>query len=218
MIPPADHPAPLARLSARERPAADPDCAGCPQLGTFRALRRAGVAVQGGLGCDRGAGRDLSPSPGQWAAVAGAFELSRRGAPALVAEAERAGARLLVLADRLPADGGARLEALLAGSGVKVERLDPADLGGTEAAVRRAADRGAATALLALAPCVRGDRRAPALAIDPSRCNRCGACIGLACPAISDPGGEALAIDPAVCSGCGLCAPLCRPRAIAVGF
>ena len=217
MIPSADHPAPLARPPARERPAADPGCAGCPQLGTFRALRRAGVEVQGGLGCDRAAGRDLSPSPGRWAAVAGAAELSRRGALALVAEASRAGARLLVLADRSPADGGARLEALLAASGLRVERLDPSDLWATEDAVRRAADRGTATALLALSRCARGARHAPAFAIDPSRCNRCGACIGLACPAISDPGGEALAIDPAVCTGCGLCAALCRPRAIAVG-
>ena len=217
MIPPADHPAPLARPAARERPATDARCAGCPQLGTFRALRRAGVAVQGGLGCDRDAERDLSPSTGQWAAVAGASELSRRGAQALVAEADRAGARLVVVADRLPADGGVRLEALLAASGARVERLDPADLAGTEAAVRRAAAQGTPTALLALAPCVRGAGRAPAVSIDPSRCNRCGACLGLACPAISDPGGEALAIDPLVCTGCGLCAPLCRTRAIGLG-
>jgi indolepyruvate ferredoxin oxidoreductase alpha subunit len=47
-----------------------------------------------------------------------------------------------------------------------------------------------------------------------ARCNRCGACLALACPAISDPGGEAMAVDPAVCTGCGLCAPLCRSRAI----
>ncbi len=215
MIPPANDPTPLARPPARGRPAADPGCAGCPQLGTFRALRRAGIGVQGGLGCDREADRDLSPSPGAWAAMSGAAELRRRG-PAVAGEAERAGARLVVIADRRPADGGAGVEELLAASGLPVERLDPADLAATEAAVRRAADRGTPIALLALSPCVRGAPRAAALAIDPSRCNRCGACLGLACPAISDPGGEALAIDPSVCTGCGLCAPLCRPRAIAV--
>ncbi len=210
-------PAVRARVAAAARPSVDPGCAGCPHLGTFRALRRSGLAVQGGLGCDRAAGRDLSSSSGRWAEVAGAAELLRRGAPAVTGEAERAGARLLVVADRLPADGGARLEAHLAASGVRVERLDPADLGGTEDAVRLAADDGSGTILLALAPCARGREPAPALAIDPSRCNRCGACLGLACPAISDPGGEALVIDPVVCTGCGLCAPLCRPRAIVAG-
>lgn len=58
-------------------------------------------------------------------------------------------------------------------------------------------------------------RAAPPLAIAPSRCNRCGACLGLGCPAISDVGGEALVIDPALCAGGRICAPLCRARAIA---
>jgi len=52
------------------------------------------------------------------------------------------------------------------------------------------------------------------LAIAPSRCNRCGACLGLGCGAISDVGGDALVIDPALCAGGGLCAPRCRARAI----
>ncbi len=58
-----------------------------------------------------------------------------------------------------------------------------------------------------------GPRRPP-LAVAEARCNRCGACLRLGCPAIEDAGGEGLAIDPARCTGCGLCAPLCRARAI----
>jgi TPP-dependent indolepyruvate ferredoxin oxidoreductase alpha subunit len=58
-------------------------------------------------------------------------------------------------------------------------------------------------------------RAAAPFAIAPSRCNRCGSCLNLGCPAISDVGEEALAIDPAACIGCGVCAPLCRGRAIA---
>jgi indolepyruvate ferredoxin oxidoreductase alpha subunit len=52
------------------------------------------------------------------------------------------------------------------------------------------------------------------LSIEERRCNRCGRCLKLGCPAIADVGGEALAIDEAVCTGCGLCIPLCRARAI----
>jgi TPP-dependent indolepyruvate ferredoxin oxidoreductase alpha subunit len=54
----------------------------------------------------------------------------------------------------------------------------------------------------------------PPLAIAVARCNRCGSCLAVGCPAIADSGGEALAIDPAACSGCGICAPRCRARAI----
>ncbi len=58
------------------------------------------------------------------------------------------------------------------------------------------------------------DRAAPPFAIVASRCNRCGACLDLGCPAISDVGADALVIDPALCAGGGLCAPACRARAI----
>ena len=57
-------------------------------------------------------------------------------------------------------------------------------------------------------------RGLPPLAITPSRCNRCGACLRLGCPAISDLGGEALVVDAGACNGCGACAPVCRARAI----
>lgn len=61
---------------------------------------------------------------------------------------------------------------------------------------------------------LRGARSGPPVAIAPSRCNRCGACLRLGCPAISDVGGEALVVDAAGCTGCGVCEPVCRARAI----
>ncbi|HEX9307072.1 MAG TPA: 4Fe-4S binding protein [Anaeromyxobacter sp.] len=60
-----------------------------------------------------------------------------------------------------------------------------------------------------------GPRAGPAFAIGPERCNRCGACLRLGCPAISDEGGEALVVDVDACSGCAQCEPVCRSRAIA---
>ena len=212
MAPPGREPcAPRPRAAAVGRPAADPACAGCAQLGTLRALRRAGLAVQGGLGCEPATAGEIVPVPGRWAAVTGAARLLARGAGALRAETE--GARLLVIADRLPADRAGPIERALARAGARVWRIDPADLAGAERAAARAAETDGA-ALVALAPCTRGEPRGLPLAVDPARCNRCGACLGLACPAVSDPGGEAMAIDAATCSGCGLCAALCRGRAI----
>ena len=62
---------------------------------------------------------------------------------------------------------------------------------------------------------LRGAQAGPPVAIAPSRCNRCGACLRLGCPAISDVGGEALVVDAGACTGCGACEPVCRAGAIA---
>jgi TPP-dependent indolepyruvate ferredoxin oxidoreductase alpha subunit len=177
-------PAPRARVQADHRPERDPACAGCPQLGLLRALRRFRVAAEGRLGCE----------PGE--------------AP-LLAEAARGEARLLVLAG--PDEPAP--EALAAGA-ARVARVHPGDLQGVEAAVRRALAGAGTTVLVAVTPCVLGEARQAPLAIHAARCNRCGACLGLGCPAISDVGAEAMVVDPAACTGCGLCAPLCRARAI----
>jgi pyruvate/2-oxoacid:ferredoxin oxidoreductase beta subunit len=42
------------RAVATGRPAIDDACAGCAQLGTLRALRRASAELQGGIGSPRG--------------------------------------------------------------------------------------------------------------------------------------------------------------------
>jgi TPP-dependent indolepyruvate ferredoxin oxidoreductase alpha subunit len=200
---------PLARVAAWGRPSSDEACAGCAQLGVFRALRRAGLGVQGGSGCDP-QGAPFIPDAGGFAAVTGAAPVlaDPRG---IVRAAAASAARLLVLAD---ADGvlARRAARLLAGA-ARAVTVDAADLAATEAAVREAS-LAPLTALVALTPCVRLARRAASLAVLPSRCNRCGACLALGCPAISDQGGESMVVDPAVCTGCGLCASLCRARAL----
>lgn len=184
-------PQPRSRALADHRPQLDPACAGCPQLGLLRALRRAGVAASGRLSCEPGEAPHLAE--GRWG-----------------------DGRLLVLAgpdEPAPA-------ALLGWSaeGSRVVRVQPDDAAAVEAAVHRALFGQGLTVLVAVAPCVLGAPRAAPLAVQESRCNRCGACLGLGCPAISDQGGEAMVIDPAVCTGCGRCAPLCRGRAIGPGL
>jgi TPP-dependent indolepyruvate ferredoxin oxidoreductase alpha subunit len=204
---------PLRRAVAAGRPAADPGCAGCAQLGTFRALRRAGLAIAGGSGCDPGGDRRIAATTGRWGAVVGAARVRALGASSVLAGAREAGARILVLADRDGVEGRRAAERLQAAGGGGLP-LDGADLARAEALVRAAADAGGAAVLVALSACVRRVRRAPALCVEPARCNRCGACLSLGCAAISDPGGDAMEIDPAACNGCRLCAPLCRARAI----
>lgn len=181
------HPRPAPRARADHRPELDLACAGCPQLGLLRGLRRAGVPAAGRLSCEPGDGL-------------------------LLAGTARGEARLLVLAGPDEPDLDA-LPGSPAGTAV-VARVDPGALAGVEAAVARALAGPGTTLLLAVAPCVLGAPAGPPLEIDAARCNRCGGCLGLGCPAISDPGGEAMVIDAAGCTGCGRCAPLCRGRAI----
>jgi TPP-dependent indolepyruvate ferredoxin oxidoreductase alpha subunit len=199
-------------LAADERPAVDPACAGCGHLVTFRALRRAGIGVRGGLGCEPEARGARRPANGRWAHVATAAELARAGAGVLSKQA--AGGCLIVVADAPGARSVGRVVALLSGAGLAVRQIDSTDAAGAEREVRRATSGHGVRVLVALTPCRRGVRRGPPMAIDAARCNRCGACLSLACPAISDAGGDSLEIAASVCSGCGLCEPLCRAGAI----
>jgi NAD-dependent dihydropyrimidine dehydrogenase PreA subunit len=180
---PVNLPRPRARPIAPHRPELDPACAGCPQLGLLRGLRRCGIEAGGRLGCEPG--RAL-----------------------LLADVTRGETRVRVLA------GPAGPDPLLLPPGVPTVRLDPGDLPAVERALWRALTHPGDTLFLAITPCVLSAPRRPPLAVAEARCNRCGSCLTLGCPAIADPGGEVMAIDVDTCTGCGLCAPLCRARAI----
>jgi Pyruvate/2-oxoacid:ferredoxin oxidoreductase delta subunit len=181
---------------------------------TLRALRRAGVEVQGGFGCEDGAGREFIPACGRWGAVTGVARLLRDGAPALLDEVARAGARVLVIADRIAPVRPLRIEEELGRAGTLSGWLDLEDAAAAEARVRQALEE-PGTVLIALARCVHGAPQAAPVVVDESHCNRCGSCLTLACPALTD-GGDATVVDPAVCTGCGRCAPLCRSRALVI--
>jgi len=96
----------------------------------------------------------------------------------------------------------------------RVREVDPLDLEATIAVLREELAQPVFSVVIARSPCarLRADERPPAR-VEPSRCNRCGACLRLGCPAIAD-AGETMVIDAATCSGCGLCGQVCRPRAI----
>jgi TPP-dependent indolepyruvate ferredoxin oxidoreductase alpha subunit len=145
--------------------------------------------------------------------MTGVSRLLREGAGAWLARWREAGARLAIVADRVAPVRSLRIEEALAGAGAPVRWLDLDDAAAAEARVREALDEPGAV-LVALARCVRGGPRASSYAVDAARCNRCGGCLSLACPALSD-GGESAVVDPVDCTGCGRCAPLCRSGALA---
>jgi ferredoxin len=206
-------PVPRLRAAAAGRPSTDPGCAGCGLLSALRALRRAGVELQGAIGCDGGGSGGLAGWPGRWAAVTGLAEIGRRGAREVLEEAWRAGAALVVVADRLAPARSLAPEEDLREAAQRVLRLDLADPFAAEARTREALET-PRTVLVALAPCAREAPRGEPLRVETALCNRCGSCIGLGCPALLDPGEEGMVVDPAFCSGCALCASLCRSRAI----
>ncbi len=119
--------------------------------------------------------------------MTGASRLLVDGAPALLDEVGRAGARFLVVADGVGPVRSTALEDSLVRAGASVVRLDLRDPAATENRVREAVERPGAV-LVALSPCVRNLPRAVPLVVEASLCNRCGACLSLACPAISDAG------------------------------
>lgn len=213
MTAPGDACLPRPRIAARGRPHEDPGCAGCAQLPVLRALRRAGLELEGGLGCDAAAGEGTGGGTARSVLLAGARR-ALRDASGLVAQG--AGRRLLVVADRGGPARAAAVTRALEAAGAEVLRVAPdaaeplgLALGGDAPAERTAA-------IVSVTPCARSAPRGPPRSVLPSRCSRCGACLGLGCVALSDPGREAMEIDPARCSGCGRCAALCRGRAIVV--
>jgi len=51
--------------------------------------------------------------------------------------------------------------------------------------------------------------------VDPERCNGCGICLGLGCPAVGlGPDGKKTEIDQILCNSCGLCGQVCARQAI----
>lgn len=206
----ADAIAPRSRIAAAGRPFEDAGCAGCRQLGLLRALRRAGLTVQGGLGCAPQVAAEPSAPPGRVARLAGAIE-ALIDPWSLVAEGRAVA--LLAVADRGPHRAGA-VQGALAAAGARVVRV-PADASAADAErIVSEALEGGPVALVALTECARGEAASAPFAIEPSRCNRCGRCLYLGCVALSDPGGDSMSIDPDGCVGCGQCAPLCRGGAI----
>ncbi|MDR1003331.1 MAG: indolepyruvate ferredoxin oxidoreductase subunit alpha [Oscillospiraceae bacterium] len=95
-----------------------------------------------------------------------------------------------------------------------VEVVDPLDLKETEAAVRRAAECEAVSAVICKSPCIAVTKPKPSYTVDAEKCTNCKVCIKqLGCPAIVKGEGKA-EIDRSLCYGCGICEGICPFGAI----
>ena len=69
--------------------------------------------------------------------------------------------------------------------------------------------------LVALAPCILMDRSPhERVVVDDDRCNLCGLCVELGCPAVVA-GDETIAIT-GDCTGCGVCLAVCARGALSL--
>jgi indolepyruvate ferredoxin oxidoreductase alpha subunit len=216
-------------------------CPGCPQRPVLQALKRLHVSVAGDPGCtalfagaplggvDRalapgaaaalvhGAGAVLGPrARGRQVALVGEGGFLHSGALAL-AHAAAAGDDLTVVVtpDGSGAGRGRDLAAAARALGAaRVAEVDATDLGAVEGAVQAALRAPGLHVVVARGRCPRVEPAAHrARAVAAERCNRCGACLRLGCPALCE-GDAAMHIDPALCEGCGTCAQVCRAGAV----
>lgn len=95
-----------------------------------------------------------------------------------------------------------------------IEQADPLRLDEAIAAIKRAADAPAVSAVIFKSPCIAVVKPDAALSVDSGKCIKCKKCIReLGCPAIVRDG-DGVAIDASLCTGCRLCTQVCPTDAI----
>jgi len=105
------------------------------------------------------------------------------------------------------------IQKLCEGIGVRCVTVDANDYGALDAAIKAELDAPGLGVVVALAPCVLMVReKAGEIVVDDARCNLCGLCLDVGCPALA-PGENAVAVTD-VCTGCGLCIEVCRRGAL----
>ncbi len=102
--------------------------------------------------------------------------------------------------------------------------VDPYDLKETEQAIRSALTAEGPAVVIAERACAllpEARKEWVALDVDPNRCNGCGLCFMVGCPAVirsdatdSKTGRNLAEIDPLLCTGCDICAQVCARGAI----
>ncbi len=209
-----------------------------PPLSTHDTCTCMGASIGTALGLER-AGGEKRPI----VAVIGDSTFLHSGIPALIdAVYNGSSITIVILDNRVTAMTGGQhhpgagadirggpaprldFEALCRALGVRdVRVIDPYDYGETLRAVREATSSQDLSVLITNRPCVLypSKLRTSPFEVVPERCNACGLCFTVGCPAILTTeelfkGRPKATIDPSLCTGCSVCADICAPGAITV--
>jgi indolepyruvate ferredoxin oxidoreductase alpha subunit len=112
------------------------------------------------------------------------------------------------------------IESLARGIGVRdVKTIDAFDIKALRAGLRDSLDREEVSVIIVRGPCVMlQKKRSRPRTVDSEKCDHCGVCLRLGCPAIQTDDGH-IFIEPSLCAGdaCTLCEQLCPHQAIHAG-
>lgn len=210
---------------------------GCYTLGALPPLEslHTCICMGSGIGIAAGMERADPTTAGQTVAVIGDSTFFHSGLTALL-DLVYSGSRatVIILDNRTTAMTGhqdhpgtgvtlqgverspVELEPLCRALGVnRVFTVDPLQLRELEALIKAELAAAEPSVIITRRPCTLLERTpAVSLAVDPQRCNDCGLCLELGCPALSR-SEERAVIDATICTGCGLCLQVCRRKAIA---
>jgi indolepyruvate ferredoxin oxidoreductase alpha subunit len=210
---------------------------GCYTLGALPPINSTETCGCMGASIGVAHGADKAGSPERTVATIGDSTFFHTGMPALLNVAYNRGKTITaVLDNRITAMTGhqenpgtgmtlqgqpakeVEFEPLLRALGMDhVETVNAFDLRAVEHALREAVKRNEPSALIvrgecALLPAAR--KKYLPLRVDQERCNGCGLCFRVGCPAlVKQPDGKAF-IDPLLCTGCEICAQTCGRKAI----
>jgi len=109
------------------------------------------------------------------------------------------------------------IEGLVRACGIEnVWTVDPWKLKEVERAVKAALASDKPSVIIAKGPCVlRSRERHPAIVVNAERCNGCGLCLAIGCPAVIKVG-DKVTVDDMQCIGCTLCMQTCARKAMSV--
>jgi indolepyruvate ferredoxin oxidoreductase alpha subunit len=105
------------------------------------------------------------------------------------------------------------IQKLCEGIGVRCVTVDATDHKALDETIKAEAKAPGLGVIVALAPCaLMPHEKAGKVVVDDERCNLCGVCVDLGCPALSP--GELSVSVLETCAGCGLCVDVCRRGAL----